>query len=208
MGMLTDSRGEQQDGTLSEVLGIGEYLDKNAMATARNLVSSQGVNLRYLPIVKLVLAGFVVDAGPFFRWFNPMRLRQVEFKHGCIDAGFALPSHMSNLVTVCWPLKPPEEGNTVTISRIGRQDIKTIWLKKKNSTTGQAIGGLKPKISSMLSRKWFSSERGHGLKARKAEKERQQRAGQKSQASSSSDLSLFRHRSSSGTSLASQEIVA
>ncbi len=176
------------------------------MATARSLVSCQGVNLRYLPIVKLVLAGFVVDAGPFFRWFNPMRLRNIEFKYGCIDAGFALPSHMSNLVTVSWPGKPQQERRTITITRTRQQDIRTIWLKRKSSRAEQAHG-LKPKISSILTKNWFSSARAQSLKARKPNKDRQQRASHTSQASPSSDLSLFRQRSSSGISWKSKDFV-
>jgi hypothetical protein len=204
--LLTYSRGEQEDGSLRETAGVGEYLDRNAMASARSLVSSQGVNLRYLPIVKLVLAGFVVDAGPFFRWFNPMRLRQVEFKYGCIDAGFALPSHMSNLVTVSWPGKTQQDGQTITVSSIRPHDVNAIWLKRKPSTANQA-SGLKPKINSLLTKNWFSSARGNSLKARKSNKERQQRASQASRPSSSSDLSLFRHRSSSGISWTGTDLV-
>ena len=170
------------------------------MAIARTRVSSQGVNLRYLPIVKLVLAGFVVDAGPFFRWFNPMRLRQIKFKHGCIDAGFALPSHMSNLVTVSWPESVPEECKLITVSRLSQHDVKTLSLSRKTASIYQASNGLKPKISSILTKNWFSSARSHSLKARKAKKGRQQHTDQTSQVSSSSDLGFFRQRSSSGIS--------
>jgi hypothetical protein len=170
------------------------------MASARSLVSSQGVNLRYLPIVKLVLAGFVVDAGPFFRWFNPIRMRHIEFRHGCVDAGFALPPHMSNLVAVSWPRNLPEDRKMISISRFTQRDIKPVLLKRKNSTTSQVTNGRKPKISSILTKNWFSSTRTHSLKARKAKKNRQQHPGQVSQASSSSDLTLFRQRSSSGIS--------
>lgn len=176
------------------------------MACARSLVSSQGVNLRYLPIVKLVLAGFVVDAGPFFRWFNPMRLRQIEFKYGCIDAGFALPSHMSKLVTVSWPGKPQQEDQTITVSRIRQHEVKSIWVKRKASRASHA-SGLKPRISSILTKNWFSSTRAHPLRARKADKEHQPHSSQASQTSSSSDLSLFRHRSSSGICWTSKDFV-
>lgn len=170
---MTCIRGEQQDGSLCDSAGSGEYLDKNAMGSARSFVAAQGVKLHYLPIVKLVLAGFVVDAGPFFQWFNPMRLRHIEFKYGCIDAGFALPSHMTNLVSIFWPGKTEAEGHTMTISRIRQDDIKTIWLKTKSSATGQTAG-LKPKMSSILTQNWFSSARAHNLKARKSHKDQQQ----------------------------------
>jgi hypothetical protein len=196
--LLTHSRGENADGLLRDSFGTGEYLDKNAMASARSLVSSEGVNLRYLPIVKLVLAGFVVDAGPFFRWFNPMRLRQIEFRYGCIDAGFAIPSHMSDAVTVSWPDMPQQDARKFLVSKVRQYDIKTIWLKRKPSTASEAVI-LKPKISSILMKNWFSSTRAQSLKARKANKERQQRGNQTSRAGSTSDLSLFRRRSSSSS---------
>lgn len=173
------------------------------MASARNLVASQGASLRYLPIVKLVLAGFVVDAGPFFRWFNPMRLRKVEFAHGCIDAGFALPSHMHNLVTVSWPGHPPEECKLIRVMKMSQQDLKHILLSK-TSITHQASNGLKAKINFILTRNWFSSARSHSLKAWKAKQGRQPQSAGTSQASSSSDISSFRQRSSSGISLKSK----
>ena len=202
--MLTYSRGEQEDGALSGSAGTGEYLDKHAMASARSFVCSQGVNLRYLPIVKLVLAGFVVDAGPFFRWFNPMRLRQIDFKYGCIDAGFALPSHMNSLVTVSWPEKLPSVTQRITVSRIGQQDVKTVRVKRKNGVAVQT-NSLKPRIGSIITKNWFSSTRGHGLKARKANCDNQPHASQKSRVSSSGDLSLSRQTSSSGISWTTQD---
>lgn len=205
--MLTNSRGEQEHGALCGSTGTGEYLDKHAMASARSFVSSQGVNLRYLPIVKLVLAGFVVDAGPFFRWFNPMRLRQIEFKYGCIDAGFALPSHMTNLVTVTWPGKLPWKTQMVAVSRIRQQDIKTVRIKSKPTSSSQPNGLMAP-VSSVLAMNWFSSTRGHSLKAWRANRSRQQHAGRTSGASSSGDLGLFRQNSSSGISWTSQHSVA
>ena len=176
------------------------------MASARNLVSSQGINLRYLPIVKLVLAGFVVDAGPFFRWFNPMRLRHVDFKHGCVDAGFALPSHMDNLVTVSWPESSLGECKLATVSRMSQHDVKRVSLSRKTSSRFQASNGLKPKIGSILAKNWFSSARSHSLKARKAKKGRQQHSDQASQASSVSDLSFFRNRSTSVVSWKTQNL--
>jgi hypothetical protein len=204
--LLTCSRGEQGGGSVCVSIGTGEYLDKEAMASARSLVSCQGVNLRYLPVVKLVLAGFVVDAGPFFRWFNPMRLRHVDFKYGCIDAGFALPSHMSSLVTVSWPRKQSREIQAVTILRIQQHDIKSVYLQGKSTMTRQP-SGFKPKFSSILTKNWFSSARAHSLKARRSNKS-QQHAGQTSHASSTTDLILFRKRSSSGVSFTSQDFVA
>ena len=58
---------------------------------------------KLLSIVKLSLSGFVVDAEPIFKWFNPRRLRAIEFKRDCVDAGFALPAFMEGKVAITWP---------------------------------------------------------------------------------------------------------
>jgi hypothetical protein len=163
---LTCSRGKREDGTLCDSIGTGEYLDKSAIASARRRVSSQAVNLRYLPVVKLVLAGFVVDAGPFFRWFNPLKLRSVDFSYGCVDAGFALPFHMSELVTVSWPGNLPQKKKTITVSKVSQHHIKSICLKRASSKASRSERGLKPRISSMMNKPWLSATRTHSLNGR------------------------------------------
>lgn len=62
-----DYLGQDGEGILSHEFGIGEYLDRQAIATAKLEAGPMGGRLRYLPVVKLVLSGFVIDAGPL-KW--------------------------------------------------------------------------------------------------------------------------------------------
>lgn len=188
--LLIHSRGEQEDGTLCDSVGTGEYLDKNAMALARRFVSSQAVNLRYLPVTKLVLAGFVIDAGPFFRWFNPMKLRMLDFKYGCIDAGFALPAHMNNSVAVSWPENLTQNEKMITFSKVGQQHIKKVYFRRKYPSLDHSERGLKPKIESIATKTWLSTARARSLKAHKCDKEHRQRAGQIRRIRAPSDLTF------------------
>ena len=55
--------GQDGEGTLNLEFGIGEYLDKQAIAMAKLDVAPMGGRLRYLPVVKLALSGFVIDSG-------------------------------------------------------------------------------------------------------------------------------------------------
>jgi hypothetical protein len=55
--------GQDGEGTLSLEFGIGEYLDKQAIAMAKLDAAPMGGRLRYLPVVKLALSGFVIDSG-------------------------------------------------------------------------------------------------------------------------------------------------
>lgn len=149
----------QEDGTLSSTFGIGEYLDKCVIATARSAVAQQGVNLRYLPIAKLVLAGFVVDAGPFFRWFNPIRIRHIHFKYGCIDAGFALPLNTSDLVAVSWTNCLPESRNIVPVSKVDRQDVKVLTIEEEGSSSGTPTSTDGKAPTNFLRRNWTHQDR-------------------------------------------------
>jgi hypothetical protein len=88
-------------------------LDKYAIQDARAAV--KGCELNRLPIKKLVLSGFVVDAEPFFKWFNPNLLRTIEFKHDCLDAGFALPAFMEGRVEIFWPQEENPNGTETAI---------------------------------------------------------------------------------------------
>jgi hypothetical protein len=177
------------------------------MASGRSAVSSQGINIRYLPIARLVLAGFVVDAGPFFRWFKPIRLRNIEFKHGCIDAGFALPSPMSNSVTVTWPGKPPPRDKIITVTRVDPQNVKRVRLKRKSSLRGSETSGIKPKTISVMTKTWLPSARRYSWKVRGTSKERQQQEIQTSRATSTSDPSSFRQKTTSVISWTSRNFV-
>jgi hypothetical protein len=55
--------GQDGEGTLSLEFGIGEYLDKQAIAMAKLDAAPMGGRLRYLAVVKLALSGFVIDSG-------------------------------------------------------------------------------------------------------------------------------------------------
>jgi hypothetical protein len=55
--------GQDGEGTLNLEFGVGEYLDKQAIAMAKLDAAPMGGRLRYLPVVKLALSGFVIDSG-------------------------------------------------------------------------------------------------------------------------------------------------
>jgi hypothetical protein len=55
--------GQDGEGTLNLEFGIGEYLDEQAIAMAKLDAALMGGRLRYLPVVKLALSGFVIDSG-------------------------------------------------------------------------------------------------------------------------------------------------
>jgi hypothetical protein len=55
--------GQDGEGTLNLEFGIGEYFDEQAIAMAKLDAAPMGGRLRYLPVVKLALSGFVIDSG-------------------------------------------------------------------------------------------------------------------------------------------------
>src|SRR4051812_158473 len=84
-----------------------------------------------------------------------MRLRHIDIKHNCVDAGFALPTKMVDLVSVSWRGKV--EGKIVTMTKVAREDLHVIGGKK-----GKVINEkprLKRKMSSLLSYRWFPDNR-------------------------------------------------
>ncbi|KAL2010850.1 hypothetical protein VTN00DRAFT_3568 [Thermoascus crustaceus] len=106
--------GNDGDGTLDRDIGIGEYLDKNIIEAARILASTMGPTRNRLSIVSLTLTGFVVDADPFYLWFNPGRLRRIHFKNDCVDAGFCLPQSMrGGIVTIDFPRQVKEHAMVI-----------------------------------------------------------------------------------------------
>ena len=144
---------------LADAFGEGEYLDKQTIALAKLEASTMGGRLRYLPVVKLALLGFVVDAGPFLGWFNPMRLRRIEFKHNCIDAGFALPASLASLVNISRP--GGEQCRVVKMTPVAKDQLHMTVLGKEK--TVQQAAGSRPKINAMLVHRWFSkTNRGTG----------------------------------------------
>ncbi|KAL9107914.1 MAG: hypothetical protein Q9227_007236 [Pyrenula ochraceoflavens] len=92
-----------EEGNLLYDIGEGEYLDQQSMRMGRNAASAMGCILRFLPVARLTLAGFVVDAGPFYTWFSPLRLCEIKFQNGCFDAGFGLPPDMLSKVAISRP---------------------------------------------------------------------------------------------------------
>ena len=103
ISQLSVLRGDEEEGNLLYSLGEGEYLDQQSIQKAWEAARSLGCTLRFLPIVRLVLAGFVVDAGPFYSWFSFVRLQEIVFKHDCFDAGFRLPKPMHDRVSISAP---------------------------------------------------------------------------------------------------------
>ena len=170
----TEYLGAHGSGVLHEEFGSGEYLDRTAIkqaqvASARELPLS---NMRYLPVTHLTLANFAVDAGPFFRWFDPDRFKALTFKNTCWDTGFYLPNEMRHDVAV----RGPQAPKTVPVSLgipVGARAIKPCELKIVTLSKGKVVkredwdgknhlpeeavaggvgggGGLKEKVSQLL----------------------------------------------------------
>ena len=93
-------------------------------------------NMRYLPISHLTLSNIAVDAGPFFRWFDPAKLKEITFKKTCVDTGFYLPAEMRKEVMVSGPPKPKptvakvyKAGDFKDFSASDLKDLKVVTLK-------------------------------------------------------------------------------
>jgi len=126
-----------------------------------------------------------------------MRLRQIDIKHNCVDAGFALPTNMVDLVNVSCPGKV--EGKIVTMIKVAREGLHVITRKEGKVVNEKPR--LKRKISSLLSYRWFPDN--GKLMAR------DERGGIKTGTklpSSNSMLSLGQH-SSLGASRKSQDLL-
>ncbi|EEP77522.1 predicted protein [Uncinocarpus reesii 1704] len=121
--------GKNGRGELQRRVGFGEYLDKHAIGNAKEAAAAVGATPDKLPVVKLTLMGFVVDSDPFFLWFNPHRLRSIEFKDHCVDAGFALPVQMSEHVVVSWP-RQDNPGEPMWARRVTPGEIQLIDRKR------------------------------------------------------------------------------
>jgi hypothetical protein len=127
-----------------------------------------------------------------------MRLRQIDIKHNCVDAGFALPANMIDLVKVSWPGK--KDCKIATMTKVASKEVHVITLKKgrmvNENTRPQA------KISSLLSHRWFSDNRKPIVNGER-EKNRT-----RSRLSYSRSMSSLGQRSSSGASRKSQDFFA
>ncbi|KAI1936432.1 hypothetical protein LOZ04_001240 [Ophidiomyces ophidiicola] len=134
--------GKSGRGELQRRVGFGEYLDKHAIAAAKIAAAALGPTSEKLPVVKLTLMGFVVDSDPFFLWFNPHRLRSIDFKDHCVDAGFALPVKMSEHVIVSWP-REDSIGEAKGAKKVWPGEIRLIHLgsKKEHVKTSSSSKG-------------------------------------------------------------------
>ncbi|KAL4994858.1 hypothetical protein BDV10DRAFT_197190 [Aspergillus recurvatus] len=114
-------------GTLLRTVGVAEYLDKMCIEKAKIRAMAAGSTRNRLSIRILTLTGVVVDADPFLHWFDPKRLKCVNFKDNCVDAGFYL-SHCMMKVSVLFPRKTREpvfEGRRVDLCR----ELKVVRLE-------------------------------------------------------------------------------
>jgi hypothetical protein len=166
--------GHHGEGVLHDEFGCGEYLDRQAMELAcTDAFGPHGAKEGHmLGITKLVLMGFVLDAAPFFRWFDGMKLRTVVLKDHCFDAGFVLPPAMRGKTEVLLG------GGLVkrdAIRRFGTGEAKIVTLRKGKVVDEEAVevvqrpvqgGQLNKKFSGML-RKFQSAKDKEVLKAGK-----------------------------------------
>jgi hypothetical protein len=89
---------------------------------------ASGSTRNRLSIRTLILTGVVVDADPFLHWFDPKRLKYINFKDNCVDAGFYL-SHCMKNVSILFPKKirePILTGRRVNLCR----ELKLVRIKR------------------------------------------------------------------------------
>ncbi|RAL04277.1 uncharacterized protein BO80DRAFT_231727 [Aspergillus ibericus CBS 121593] len=114
-------------GALDPKLGQAEYLDKMVIEKAKVCAMAIGRTRQKLSIRTLILFGFVVDADPFLHWFDVKRLKCINFKDYCVDAGFWLCQPMKK-VKVVFPRQVPEKA--VVARRVDwLSELKVIELK-------------------------------------------------------------------------------
>ncbi|KAL4816029.1 hypothetical protein BDW67DRAFT_191192 [Aspergillus spinulosporus] len=116
-------------GTLLRTVGVAEYLDKMCIEKAKIRAMASGSTRNRLSIRTLILTGVVVDADPFLHWFDPKRLKCINFKDNCVDAGFYL-SHCMKKVSILFPKKlrePILTGRRVDLCR----ELKVVRIKDR-----------------------------------------------------------------------------
>lgn len=119
-------------------IGYGEYLDKHSIEKAKVRALAMGRTCALLTIKTLTLTGFVVDADPILQWFDPLRLRSINFKGQCVDAGFWLPNTMQK-VAVRGPKNIDMEAVPAGVVKLDlRKDLKEVELKKGKVVEGCA----------------------------------------------------------------------
>ncbi|KAL4869604.1 hypothetical protein BDV12DRAFT_196233 [Aspergillus spectabilis] len=122
------------EGALLRTVGAGEYLDKMCLEKAKIRAMAIGSTRNRLSIRILILTGVVVDADPFLHWFDPDRLKCINFKDNCVDAGFWL-SHCMRKVSVLFPKVIDKDA---IVGR--RADLKSGGLKVIRVEGGKKVG--------------------------------------------------------------------
>ncbi|KAJ5698080.1 hypothetical protein N7462_000085 [Penicillium macrosclerotiorum] len=121
--------GHRGDGELHPAIGCGEYLDKHCIEKAKIRAMATGRASKRLSIRQLSLSGFVVDADPFLHWFDAQKLRSIQFKGTCVDAGFWLPQAMGR-VAVRSPREIEVEAVPVGMVSLDMQkDLKVMHIR-------------------------------------------------------------------------------
>lgn len=82
-----------------------------------------------------------------------MRLRQIDIKYNCVDAGFTLPANMVDLVSISWPGK--SEPIIVKMTQVAQEDVHGITLKRDKVVDENAQ--LRPRTNPLLSHRWLST---------------------------------------------------
>ncbi|KAL4924711.1 uncharacterized protein BDV17DRAFT_284525 [Aspergillus undulatus] len=116
-------------GSLHHKIGCAEYLDKVAVEKSKIKAMAMGETRNRLSIRTLILTGFVVDADPFLHWFDPKRLKSINFKDNCVDAGFYLPYCMRK-VSVLFPRQIAEQVGRGRVVDVKRQ-LKVVRLERR-----------------------------------------------------------------------------
>ncbi|KAH8429077.1 uncharacterized protein LDX57_006747 [Aspergillus melleus] len=117
---------DMSTGVLHRKVGRGEYLDKILMEKAKICALAVGRCRQRLSIKTLRLTGFVVDADPFLHWFDPKRLKTIEFKDYCVDAGFYLSVPMAK-VSVLFPREVNNDTAVVAVRAVSMyKDLKVV----------------------------------------------------------------------------------
>ncbi|KAL4950615.1 hypothetical protein BDW69DRAFT_202007 [Aspergillus filifer] len=123
-------------GTLHKSYGRAAYLDKHCIEKSKIRAMAIGPTRNRLSIRTLILTGIVVDADPFLHWFDPKRLKCINFKDDCVDAGFYLAGCMGR-VSVLFPRLIRDEGKkgggigVVVARKVDlRRELRVVELEK------------------------------------------------------------------------------
>ncbi|KAL4792258.1 hypothetical protein BDV19DRAFT_392259 [Aspergillus venezuelensis] len=132
-------------GTLHKSYGRAAYLDKHCIEKSKIRAMAIGPTRNRLSIRTLILTGIVVDADPFLHWFDPKRLKCVNFKDDCVDAGFYLAGCMGR-VSVLFPRlirNESEEKKGIIVGRKVdlRRELRVVKLEKGRKVGEDRVRG-------------------------------------------------------------------